>query len=296
MKESGVKLARLAGREETDTLSKCVAALDPAAPADYRELAGLLACEWLESRPRRVGIGGGQGAGKSTLGTLIESACSVVGLRACVLGLDDFYLTKQERRTLAMQVHPLFETRGPPGTHDVTRCRETLIGLAGPGRIELPIFDKGLDDRVAERSIEGPFDVVILEGWCVGAIAGTDQDLVAPINALEEREDQDARWRRYVDLQLESSYAALWAELDEVVFLQVPDLSAVRRWRTQQEENLPAERRLDAAEIDRFVQHYERVTRSMLADLSKQADWVVQLADDHSVAAIELGGGAEARA
>lgn len=285
-----MKLARLAGREETDELIRCAAALDPGAPADYRELAALLACDWVESRPRAVGLAGGQGAGKSTLSGLIESACHAVGLRVCVLGLDDFYLTKAERRSLAERVHPLLETRGPPGTHDVVRCREAIGLLQRELSVELPIFDKGLDDRVGVRSVDGPFDVVVLEGWCVGAEAVDETTLETPINALEREEDRDGRWRRYVNTQLSGDYRALWGELDQLVYLQVPDLRAVRRWRGQQEENRPRELRLDAAGIDRFVQHYERVTIRMLARSPTTADLNVRLADDHSVAAIRFRG------
>ncbi len=101
-----MKIARLAGRTESDLQRRCVDALDPEAPPDYRELAGLLAIDWAQSRPRRVGLAGGQGAGKSTLAGLIESACSHVGIRACVLALDDFYLAKDARRALAQRVQP----------------------------------------------------------------------------------------------------------------------------------------------------------------------------------------------
>jgi len=265
-----------------------VASLDPEAPADYRELAALLVCDWAESGARRIGLAGGQGAGKSTLGALIESASHAAGLRACVLSLDDFYLTRLERRSLAERVHPLFATRGPPGTHDVKGCRETIERLAREGPIELPVFDKGLDDREGTRIVEGPFDVVVLEGWCVGAEAVEDEALEEPINALEREEDSEARWRRYVNAQLAGDYGTLWDALDQCVFLQVPDLRAVRRWRGQQEESRPAERRLDAAGIERFVQHYERVTLSMLARSPMSADVTVRLAEDHSVAALEF--------
>ena len=73
---------------------------------------------------------------------------------------------------------------------------------------------------------------------------------------------------------------------DELVFLQVPGLAAVRRWRLQQESARPPERRLDAIAVDRFVQHYERITVRMLAELPARADWTVELAEDHSVSRV----------
>ena len=268
----------------------CVSKLDPAAPADYRRLAALLADDWSRHRPRRVGLAGGQGAGKSTLGRLIEAACAHSGLRAAILSLDDFYRTRDERCALAARVHPLFETRGPPGTHDVDRLCATIDALLVPGGIAVPRFDKGLDDRVGETRLEGPFDLVILEGWCVGAEPASREALVEPINALEEEADPEGVWRGHVNDRLAGEYAALWGMLDEIVFLRVPDLEAVRRWRLEQESVLPAERRKTAAEVARFVEYYERITRSMLERMPAKADWLVELGPDHGVVAVERRG------
>jgi D-glycerate 3-kinase len=218
---------------------------------------------------------------------LIEVACREVGLRICVLGLDDFYLTKVERQRLADRVHPLLETRGPPGSHDVVACREALIRLGREGAVDWPSFDKGLDDRSGSRSADGPFDVVVLEGWCVGAEASPVASLELPINELERKDDLDGTWRRYVNDQLRRGYRELWATLDELVFLQVPDLLAVRRWRLQQEEALPVGRRLDPAAIDRFVQHYERITLAMIERLPGRADLTIRLGEDHSISSIQ---------
>ena len=53
---------------------------------------------------------------------------------------------------MAARVHPLFATRGPPGTHDLGLLHRLLDRLsgAGPGdRTPLPRFDKLADERVA---------------------------------------------------------------------------------------------------------------------------------------------------
>jgi D-glycerate 3-kinase len=279
-----MKIARIAGREITPEIAACLSSLDASSPADYRELAAILACEWAARPPKCVGLAGGQGAGKSTLSRLIESAAATVGLRVCVLSLDDFYRSKAHRRELAMHVHPLLETRGPPGTHDMTRCREAIRRLGQECEVELPVFDKGLDDQSGTRRIRGPYDVVLLEGWCVGAEAATEASLVDPINELERERDADGTWRRYVNAQLAGDYSQTWDALDYLVYLRVPDLAAVRRWRLQQESSRPADQRLDSDAVDRFVQHYERITRSMMASLPDRADLTIDLAEDHSIA------------
>lgn len=283
-----MRIAELAGRDVDATMRRCLASLDPEAPEDYRQLATLLACEWRSSRPARVGLGGGQGAGKSTLGRLIEAACEAVGLRACVLGIDDFYLSRAARRALAARVHPLLETRGPPGTHDVALCLDAMQQLAGEGIVEVPVFDKGIDDRAGTRRLVGPFDVVVLEGWCVGAQPVDERALASPCNTLERESDPDRVWRRYVNARLGDEYARLWSSLDALVFLRVPSLAAVRRWRLAQERARPPAQRLDASAIDHFVQHYERITTAMLETLDGQADLTVALAEDHSVASLRF--------
>jgi D-glycerate 3-kinase len=291
-----MKVAQLVAREVTPAWNDCLSTLDPNAPSDYRELAALLACEWRRTRPRFVGLAGGQGAGKSTLGRLIASACEWAGLRTCVLALDDFYFPLEVRRELAQTVHPLFETRGPPGTHDMRLCRQKMERLVAksdsdqPTRFELPIFDKGLDDRAGSRWVSGPFDIVVLEGWCVGAESVDPASLEGPINALESERDADGRWRQFVNDRLGDDYARTWEMIEALVYLKVPDLDAVRRWRLQQEEGVPVSRRLDAEAIDLFVEYYERVTLAMMELLPARADLTVELASDHSIAALRLRG------
>lgn len=280
------KASTVQGPEEW---AACLAALDPEAPRDYRHLAATLAADWARSRPRRVGLSGGQGAGKSTLSRLIEAACAHFGLRVAVLSLDDFYLTHAERRALAARVHPLFETRGPPGTHDVARCRDTIERLLRAGEVAIPRFDKGLDDRDGETTLSGPFDFVLLEGWCVGAEAESAESLAVPFNALERDEDPESVWRRHVNERLADEYADLWSALDEIVFLRVPDLDAVRRWRLDQEAARPPAQRKSAAEIARFVEYYDRITRRMLAAMPTRADRVVELDAEHGVVGLVEG-------
>lgn len=253
---------------------------------DYRQLAGRLAGLWKSARPRTVGLAGGQGAGKSTLTRFLVEACDAAGLRWAALSLDDYYLTRAERERLVARVHPLFATRGPPGTHDVERCREHLHALRRPEEVRIPVFDKGSDDRADERVLRGPFDGVLLEGWCVGARPADEAALATPVNALEAERDPDGVWRHHANAQLAGPYARLFAELDFLIFLRVPGLAAVRRWRLQQEQERPPDQRLSAAQVDRFVQHYERVTLAMLEDLPDRADVVVELDEAHGVSAV----------
>lgn len=268
---------------DADSYQAAWVALSPAVPVDWRIFASLLASLWRPSAPQFVGLGGGQGAGKSTVAGAIVAALAAIGRSAVAMSIDDFYLPKAGRERLADDVHPLLGTRGPPGTHDVDLLLTTLERLTRPGQVEVPVFDKGIDDRSAPRKVEGPFDVVLLEGWCVGARPQAATDLERPINALEREQDPHGYWRGFVNAALDGDYARLETLFDCLIFLAVPGLAAVRRWRLQQELARPPSQRMNEAQVARFVAHYERLTKTMLGELPDRADVVVELNEDHGV-------------
>jgi D-glycerate 3-kinase len=156
--------------------------------------------------------------------------------------------------------------------------------LREEGEVEIPVFDKGIDDRVGTRTLRGPVDIVVLEGWCVGAWPAPAAQLEMPINALEHEEDECGDWRRYVNEALAGRYRALWDTLDTLIFLRVPGLDSARRWRLEQEEARPPALRMDAEAVDRFVQHFERITSAMWAAMPERADLVVELDQAHRIA------------
>ncbi|MFV2089433.1 MAG: ATP-binding cassette domain-containing protein [Pseudomonadales bacterium] len=240
-----------------------------------------------------LAIIGASGSGKSTLAGLIELAASILGLRAANLSLDDFYLTRAEREHLARTVHPLLVTRGVPGTHDVGLACQVIEGLKSGIDQRCPRFDKARDDRRLSsnqedeedqyRVIVAPIDVVIFEGWCVGAPAMKEESLATPLNELERNEDADARWRRFVNDQLEVHYPPLWELIDELLFLDVPSISAVVRWRGEQESHYSPAARMNSEELARFVAHYERITLAMKATMSEVADMIGFLDENHNL-------------
>jgi D-glycerate 3-kinase len=240
---------------------------------------------WAGVRPLVVGICGPQGSGKSTLTEGLAPLLEARGLRTAVLSLDDLYLTRAERLALAADVHPLLATRGVPGTHDVALGLATLDALAGSGPVALPRFDKAADDRapVADWPVlQAPADVVLLEGWCVGARPRSAAALTTPVNALERDEDPDGTWRAFANTALAGPYAELFGRLDRLVLLLAPDFAVVRTWRGEQEARL-RERlddpglTMDDAALDRFVAHYEPLTRWIAEDLPATADITVRL-------------------
>lgn len=249
-----------------------------------------------EKRQLLLGINGAQGTGKSTLADFLHLASeSMFGWRVAVLSIDDFYYTREERKTLAENVHPLLTTRGVPGTHDTGMLcdyLDRLRQLDSNERIALPRFDKATDDRADESrwpSVEGPIDLVILEGWCVGTGAQLDAELEHPINTLEREEDPDGAWRKYVNHQLKANYEQIFDKLDFLIFVRVPSFDAIFRWRVEQEEKLAdvspegSSGLMNKEQIQRFLQFYERLTRANLATLPNSADVVFSLDYAHSI-------------
>ena len=252
----------------------------------WQPLATAIARRAADRRPLVVGINGAQGSGKSTLCLFLEDLLKSRGLRAVTLSLDDLYLTRAERKQLAEEVHPLFATRGVPGTHapalGISIVEDVLAGRS----FDLPRFDKASDDRHPDSErISGPVDVLLLEGWCVGAKAQETSALARPVNALEEEEDAEGIWRGVANQWLATDYARLFDQIDLLVMLKVENFSAARRNRTSQEDALRAKqpdaaRLMDDAALDRFMQHYERLTLHMLAEMPARADIVYEIGAD----------------
>jgi D-glycerate 3-kinase len=273
----------------------------PAGFSESAERCYLPYAEWLNARMAEkgretyiLGINGAQGTGKSTLAQLISEYLTIEhGRKVVILSIDDIYLTRAERQSLSQSVHPLLNTRGVPGTHDVAlgiAVIEQLRSLQQGETFMLPAFDKSRDDRYPQSewtAVTGSVDLVIFEGWCVASQAISDTELLEPINTLEASADAKGRWRTYVNDKLRTDYVPLFAALDGLLFLQVPDFDAVYRWRLEQEHKLrlSAKQGADAIMSDQqvadFIQLFERITRNNLAVLPSIANAVIELGDDH---------------
>lgn len=236
--------------------------------------------------PVLVGINGAQGSGKSTLCAFLEVLLATRGLNVATLSLDDLYLGKADREKLAREIHPLFATRGVPGTHAPALGMAIFDAVKAGESFDLPRFDKGTDDRrPAPQHVPGPIDVLLFEGWCVGCAPQADEELLDPVNALERDEDPDGVWRAVANLWLRGEYRALFERLDLLVMLTVEGFDAVMANRRKQEDMLraahpDAPELMDEAALARFCQHYERLTRHMLEDLPRRADVVIEIGPD----------------
>jgi D-glycerate 3-kinase len=249
-----------------------------------------------------AGLCGSQGSGKTTMAAFLKVLLAERGLDAAVLSIDDLYLTLPERQALGRQIHPLLATRGPPGTHDIQLGHSLLDALTdgAPLAVSIPRFDKALDTRApADRwpRVRAPVDVVLLEGWCVGAAPQEDDELIEPVNALERDEDAGGRWRKYVNDRLKTDYARFFGRIDILALLQAPGFEAVFAWRALQERKLAAQaareglsgaRVMTPDQLSRFLMAYERLTRHILAEMPARAEIVLPLGADHRITEARL--------
>lgn len=250
---------------------------------------------------RIIGINGAQGAGKTTFCKLLKIVIEEgFAKRVATFSIDDIYLTLPERQELAKKVHPLLETRGVPGTHNISLGMKLLYELkrlSDGQTLDIPTFDKTIDDRAAREDfcqVTGPIDILLFEGWCVGAKPQCAEDLSTAVNQLESLEDPDLHWRRYVNERLQQEYQKLFNELDMLIMLKVPGMASVMEWRSKQEHKLANSRGLGAPKImgtsalKRFIMHYERLTKHILNEMPDRADIVYELNEKHQFDSVRV--------
>ena len=243
-----------------------------------------------------VNVNGSQGSGKSTLTAFLSLILTHhFGLNTVDISIDDFYLSKAERLQLAEDIHPLFATRGVPGTHDVPLAVSCMQKLLHQQPCSLPQFDKANDDRASSehwKQVDSPVDIILFEGWCIAAPFQTDDELQQPVNELEKVEDEHGLWRKTVNEELKNYHQQLFSLSDYLLFLQIPGFEKVYEWRWLQEQKLALTGNQNSSvmsqqQVHRFIQHYERITRNCLKTLPGIADMIIKLNDDHTIKSLD---------
>ena len=253
--------------------------------------------EWIysvykkDNKTKIIGLSGGQGAGKSTITGILKLILKKkYGLELCIFSIDDFYKTKSERKKMSKKVHPLFLTRGVPGTHDVNLINKTFKNLKKKifKPVLIPKFDKSTDDRVKKSQwikIKKPPSIIIFEGWCVGAKYQKENLLKKPLNMIEKKHDTDIRWRKKVNNQLKKPYKKIFSKIDKLVYLKAPSFNHIFQWRLDQEQKLKltskSKNTMSKSKIREFIMFYERITRNMMKDFSQISDLTIFLDKKH---------------
>ncbi|MCU7801466.1 MAG: phosphoribulokinase [gamma proteobacterium symbiont of Lucinoma myriamae] len=267
------------------------------------EIIDKLVCE--HQTPPVVAINGSQGSGKSTVAIILKTLLETkYAHRIVIVSIDDFYHSKEKRQELSKSLHPLFITRGVPGTHDISLALKTIKQLKMISKGEtvfIPRFDKATDDRKPERQwdrIEGPVSAIIFEGWCVGSPSLEQHSLEQAINDLERIEDKEGVWRKTSNQFLQEQYQALFKQINWLLMLKAPSFDVVYQWRFLQEQKLektlatePLTTKsslLDEQQLMRFIQHYQRLTEHNLSIIPELADAVITLNEHHQMTHLQF--------
>ena len=247
-------------------------------------------------KPYFVGLAGGQGTGKTTISSIIKIILEkYFKLKVFKISIDDFYKTRKNRLYLSKKIHPMLMTRGVPGTHDIQMILNFFKKAKSKNfkKIELPNFNKAIDDRSPKKSwykINQKPDVIIFEGWCVGAKAELNKTLKKPINSLEKYNDQKFIWRRYVNQQLKTDYKKLYSQLNCMIYLKAKNFSLLQKWRLKQEHKLrlitkksSSHKIMNKDDVINFMQTYQRITENMFKKMPKYASIILNLNSNHQI-------------
>ena len=256
-------------------------------------------CFWIskkaeKKRPYFVGLAGGQGTGKTTISSLIRIILiKYFRLNVFRISIDDFYKTRKERINLSKRVHPMLLTRGVPGTHDINMMLNFFRNSKSKKfkRLKLPTFNKAIDDRFNKKKwydLKKRPDVIIFEGWCVGAKSEKNLTLKKTINSMEKIKDQKQVWRNYVNHQLKSKYKNLYSQLNCLIFLKAKNFSLLQKWRLKQERKLGVKSKVKSkimskADVLNFMQTYQRITQNMFRNMPKYASVIFNLNSNHQI-------------
>ena len=254
-----------------------------------------------KKKPLLIGLAGGQGSGKTTISSILSIILKkYFKLNVFIISIDDFYKTRKERKILSKKKHSLLMTRGVPGTHDIDLMLKFFKKIKSKKfrSLEVPKFNKAMDDRCKKSlwyKLKFKPDVVIFEGWCVGAKPQTTKQLKKSINSLEKVYDQGLKWRTHVNNQLKTKYKTLFNQLDGLLYLKAKNFNLLRNWRLKQERKLWIQTKnkknlkiMTNGDVINFMQTYQRITQQMFKDSIKSSSIIMNLNNNHQIQSIKL--------
>ena len=254
-----------------------------------------------KKQPLIIGLAGGQGSGKTTVSSILTLILKkYFKLNVFKVSIDDFYKTRKDRKLLSKSKHPLLMTRGVPGTHDIDLMLSFFKKIKDKNfkSLQIPTFNKAIDNRspkILWYKIKSKPDVIIFEGWCVGARAQTASQLKKSINSLEKVHDQSNKWRTYVNNQLKTKYKILFNQLDGLLYLKAKNFNLLKEWRLKQERKLLIQTKnkknlkiMSSGDIINFMQTYQRITQQMFKDALKSSSIIMSLNSNHQIEKIKF--------
>jgi D-glycerate 3-kinase len=235
------------------------------------------------SKKKKFLISGSQGVGKSTLVLILKTVIEdMYNKKIMSISIDDYYLSKKKRLQLSKKIHPLLKTRGVPGTHDLDKLRKHINQFNKKKfPITIPIFDKLSDDITKKKNTISKADILILEGWCCGCLPIDNKYLCKNINKLELDLDKNNIWRNFYNDKLQNDYKKIFKLFDLKIYMQPPSFKYVYKWRADQERKGLSKsvnkKYMNKKQLDRFIQHYEKITKWMVKSMPAEADMLIKV-------------------
>ena len=249
-----------------------------------------------KKKPLIIGLAGGQGSGKTTISSILTLILQkYFKLNVFKVSIDNFYKTRKDRKLLSKNKHTLLMTRGVPGTHDIDLMLNFFKKIKGKNFkiLQIPTFNKAMDDRYPKslwQKIKVKPDVIIFEGWCVGARPEKKNTLKEPINFIEKENDQKHKWRYYVNDQLRTKYRKLYSQLNCLIYLKATNFNLLQKWRLKQEHKLWLKTKkksnhkiMGKGDVISFMQTYQRITENMFRSMPKYASIILDLNSNHQI-------------
>ncbi|MFL2540208.1 MAG: hypothetical protein ACJ0RD_03520 [Alphaproteobacteria bacterium] len=235
-------------------------------------------------------VSGSQGSGKSSLSILIKKYLEKFHKKSVVIiSIDDFYLSQKKRLQLARKIHPLFLTRGVPGTHDWKMLNQKIKQIRNKEfPVYLPIFDKVTDSRKKSYKRIAKGDVIIFEGWCVCASSIEKKYLENNINDLEKYKDSQSIWRNAYNNFLKN-YQKIFLQFNYIIFFQFDRWEHVLNWKYKQELQL-REKKKDLKlknNLNEFIQFYEKISKWMHLKVPKYCNILIKLDANQKIKSIK---------
>ena len=249
-----------------------------------------------KTTPYFIGLAGGQGSGKTTISSILKIILTkYFKLNVFKISIDDLYKTRKDRISLSKKIHPMLLTRGVPGTHDINIMIKFFENLKNKKfkKLKLPKFDKSIDDRRSKKfwyTINKRPDVIILEGWCVGAKSENNKSLKRNVNSLEKTNDKMMIWRKFVNNNLKNSYKNLFNQINCLIYLKAKNFKLLQQWRLKQEKKLLIKSKqkknskiMNKAAVINFMQTYQRITQNMFKYAPKYSSIILNLNSNHQI-------------
>ena len=237
----------------------------------------------INSKKKKFLISGSQGVGKSTLVLILKSVIeNIYNKKVMSVSIDDYYFSKNKRLQLSKQIHPLLQTRGVPGTHDLDKLSKHISQFSKKKfPIIIPVFDKLSDDLTKKKISINKADILLLEGWCCGCLPIDNKYLFKNINKLETDLDKNNIWRNFYNNKLQNDYKKIFKLFDLKIYMEPPSFKYVYKWRANQERrNLSKsvnKKYMNKKQLDKFIQHYEKITKWMMKTMPAEADMLIKV-------------------